>query len=100
MGFLRHAYPSNGELIHCFSRDVAFVNHAPIEDATCMPDKEGKAPLGPDTKWVATRDLVAGDEITHDYSVLGDYGNPPDWYVALFPRIGIEFPSVEMMNAM
>merc|ERR1712129_643883 len=92
--FLRHAYPEGQELRHCFSRDAAFVNHSC--NPTCAPDT---MPITQSTKWVATRHLDAGEEVTHDYSAFGQYASPPEWYVALFARIGIEFPSIEMMNA-
>ena len=41
----------------------------------------------------------AGEEVTHDYCAFGDYAAPPLWFLSLFARLGLEFPSVERMAA-
>jgi S-adenosylmethionine decarboxylase len=91
--WLRHSYPDGEAFWHCSTRDAALVNHS--ASPNCMPDK---LPFDESTEWLAQRDIFAGDEITHDYRCLGDYGTPPVWFSAMFQLLGLTFPSVEAMD--
>lgn len=91
--WLQHSYPDGETVRHCATLEAALVNHSStptVKPGAVLPD--------PSSRWVATRELSAGEELTYSFRYLGDYAHPPAWYVQLWETYAGEFHSIEWME--